>query len=262
MGAGLIVAIGAQNAFVLSQSIRKNHHWAVAGLCAVLDVTLIAAGVGGLGMLIASNEWLQRLSALGGALFLIWFGLSSLRSAFQDEVLEASCAGPQSLARVMAGTLAVSLLNPHVYLDTVVLLGAIGGQYAGDARLHFGLGACTASVLWFFSLALAGRAMAPLLLAGPVGSGQQALPFVGPDVLRGRAGQAREFTNPHPALRAQRWGTPPLRAGPHPGDRADCCAVAPDCTVCSVQPPPSALYRWMRLFSRVRRVRTRVCCVP
>ena len=71
MGAGLIVAIGAQNAFVLSQSIRKNHHWAVAGLCAVLDVTLIAAGVGGLGMLIASNEWLQRLSALGGALFLI-----------------------------------------------------------------------------------------------------------------------------------------------------------------------------------------------
>jgi L-lysine exporter family protein LysE/ArgO len=162
MGAGLIVAIGAQNAFVLSQSIRKNHHWAVAGLCAVLDVTLIAAGVGGLGMLIASNEWLQRLSALGGALFLIWFGLSSLRSAFQDEVLEASCAGPQSLARVMAGTLAVSLLNPHVYLDTVVLLGAIGGQYAGDARLHFGLGACTASVLWFFSLALAGRAMAPL----------------------------------------------------------------------------------------------------
>ncbi len=162
MGAGLIVAIGAQNAFVLSQSIRRNHHWAVAGLCALLDVLLITAGVGGLGALIASSEWLQRLSALGGAVFLIWFGFTSLRAAFGEEILEASGAEPHSFSRVMAGTLAVSLLNPHVYLDTVVLLGAIGGQFAGGDRLRFGLGACSASVAWFFSLALAGRLMAPL----------------------------------------------------------------------------------------------------
>ena len=162
MGAGLIMAIGAQNAFVLSQSIRKNHHWVVAGLCALLDVILISAGVGGLGSLIASNLWLQRIAALGGALFLIWFGISSLRAAFGTETLETSDAAPHRLSRVLAATLAVSLLNPHVYLDTVVLLGAIGGQFAGRERLFFAYGACTASVLWFFALALAGRAMAPL----------------------------------------------------------------------------------------------------
>ena len=162
MGAGLIVAIGAQNAFVLSQSIRKNHHWAVAALCAFLDVVLITAGVGGLGMLIASNDWLQRIAALGGALFLLYFGFNSLRAAFGTECLEASNDATCSFSRVMGATLAVSLLNPHVYLDTVVLLGAISGQFEGDARLYFGFGACTASVLWFFSLALAGRVMAPL----------------------------------------------------------------------------------------------------
>ncbi len=162
MGAGLIVAIGAQNAFVLSQSIRKNHHWSVAGLCALIDLTLISVGVGGLGAVIASNHLLQQGAALGGTLFLLWFGAGSLRAACRDQCLEAQATAPHSFGRAMAATLAVSLLNPHVYLDTVVLLGAIGAQFAERARLSFALGACTASIVWFFALAGAGRAMAPL----------------------------------------------------------------------------------------------------
>ncbi len=162
MGAGLILAIGAQNAFVLTQGIRRNHALAVSALCALLDALLIAAGVCGLGALVSENILLKHTAALGGAAFLLWFGARSLASAFKQNVLSADAEPVRGLGATLAATLAISLLNPHVYLDTVVMLGAISGNYAGDGRYLFGAGAATASVLWFFSLGLAGALLAPL----------------------------------------------------------------------------------------------------
>lgn len=162
MGASLIVAIGAQNAFVLTQAIRRNHSLAVAALCAAIDVTLIAAGVCGLGSLVAGNDLLRGIAALGGAAFLIVFGAKSLADATKSRGLEACGTVRGGLAPTLGATLAVSLLNPHVYLDTVVMLGAISGQFPDAARYYFGLGAASASLVWFFSLSLAGSALAPL----------------------------------------------------------------------------------------------------
>lgn len=173
-GAGLIIAIGAQNAFVLTQSIRKNHALPVAGLCALLDALLIAAGVLGLGTAVARVEALRIVATFGGAAFLAWFGARSLRDAIRPQGLHAgadaasgAASGVDSGAKsglwpTLSATLAVSLLNPHVYLDTVIMLGAISGNYAGDGRYLFGAGAATASVLWFFTLCFAGRALAPV----------------------------------------------------------------------------------------------------
>ena len=162
MGAGLIIAIGAQNAFVLTQGIRRNHALAVAGLCALLDALLIAAGVCGLGTLVAENLVLKNIAAIGGAVFLLWFGARSLASALRRDALSVNNAAVRGLGPTLAATLAVSLLNPHVYLDTVVMLGAISGNYVGDGRYFFGAGAATASAIWFFALGLAGALLAPL----------------------------------------------------------------------------------------------------
>ena len=162
MGAGLIIAIGAQNAFVLSQAIRRNHALPVAGLCSLIDALLIAAGVCGLGRLVAENEMLRTIAALGGAAFLLWFGARSLTEAFKHNELATHGPDARGLGATLAATLAVSLLNPHVYLDTVVMLGAISGNYAGNGRYFFGAGAASASVLWFFSLGIAGSMLAPV----------------------------------------------------------------------------------------------------
>lgn len=162
MGASLIIAIGAQNAFVLTQAIRRNHAMAVAALCALIDVLLIAAGVCGLGTLVAGNDILRGIAALGGAAFLIVFGAKSLADAGKSRGLEACGTVRSGLAPTLGATLAISLLNPHVYLDTVVMLGAISGQFPGEARYYFGVGAASASLVWFFSLSLAGSALAPL----------------------------------------------------------------------------------------------------
>lgn len=161
-GAGLIVAIGAQNAFVLSCAIRRNHHLAVAAVCIVCDALLIAAGVTGVGSFIASDPVLRFVAAAGGALFLGWFGWGALRSALRPGSLEAQEAESATLYKVLATTLGVTLLNPHVYLDTVVMLGAISGSYVGEARFAFGYGAASASFMWFILLALAGQMLAPV----------------------------------------------------------------------------------------------------
>lgn len=162
MGASLIIAIGAQNAFVLAQGIRRNHALPVAALCAGIDALLIAAGVCGLGTLVAGNDLLRGIAALGGAAFLIVFGAKSLRDARTTQGLEACEQRRSGLAPTLGATLAVSLLNPHVYLDTVIMLGAISGQFPGEERYWFGMGAASASLVWFFSLSLAGSALAPL----------------------------------------------------------------------------------------------------
>lgn len=162
-GASLIIAIGAQNAFVLAQAVRRNHAFPAAALCAFIDVVLISAGVLGLGALAANNPTLNACTSLGGALFLFLFGAHSLKAAWKPGELTAQDAAPNGLGAVLAATLAVSLLNPHVYLDTVILLGAVSTGFPGTGRYLFGAGAATASILWFFSLSAAGILLAPVL---------------------------------------------------------------------------------------------------
>ncbi|MDT8367392.1 MAG: LysE family transporter [bacterium] len=169
LGGSLIIAIGAQNAYVLSLGISRNHHLASASLCAIIDISLIALGVAGVGSWMQANPGLLKIALWGGAAFLFLYGLSTLRSAVRGEVTEVDAsggfvsAGRPSLRTVAFTTLAVSLFNPHVYLDTVVLMGSLSGKFAGSGRFLFALGASTASVIWFYSLAFAGQILAPAL---------------------------------------------------------------------------------------------------
>ncbi|WP_020594492.1 LysE/ArgO family amino acid transporter [Kiloniella laminariae] len=163
IGAGLIIAIGAQNAYVLTQGLRGNNQLLIAGICALVDALLITLGVAGMGLLVTSNPLLLQITAWAGAAFLFFYGISAFRAAMNPEVLKArQSSGPDSIKKAVLTTLAVSLLNPHVYLDTVVLLGSVGAQYPEDTRFWFGMGAVVASVLWFFSLSLGAQWLAPL----------------------------------------------------------------------------------------------------
>jgi L-lysine exporter family protein LysE/ArgO len=161
-GGGLIIAIGAQNAFVLSQGVRKNHYIIIPLICAVCDALLIALGVTGMGSLIASSKTLSLIAGIGGAAFLLLYGMGSFRSAIKGGTLSCSQKTTTSLKKVVFTTLAVTLLNPHVYLDTVILLGSISSQFKQPGHLFFGAGAMLASFVWFFSLSLGGKMLAPL----------------------------------------------------------------------------------------------------
>lgn len=167
IGGGLILAIGSQNAFLLTQGLRRQHHILVATICFICDVSLIFAGVMGLGTVIVSSPVLLEVARWGGALFLGWMGLLALRRAFGHDYLETQDTAISSRKAVVTTTLAVTLLNPHVYLDTVVMIGSIGAQQ-GDLRLIFALGATTASFLWFYSLGLAAAKMAPYVTSAKV----------------------------------------------------------------------------------------------
>ncbi len=163
-GACLIIAIGAQNAFVLKQGIMRSHVFTVALLCSIIDAALIALGVGGLGKIIASTPYLIMATKYGGAAFLFYYGLRAFRAAAQSpklRVTQDTFDHPTLKATVLT-LLALSLLNPHVYLDTVVLLGSIGAQFDPEERLLFALGAMTASFIWFFSLCYGAGYLAPL----------------------------------------------------------------------------------------------------
>lgn len=163
-GAGLIIAIGPQNAHVLRLGILRRQVLPTVLVCAGVDTLLIAAGLGGMGLLVQSSPLLLQAAAIGGALFLGWYGIKAARRAFQPQgmTLDAAAARvPQSTRAAVAAALAFSLLNPHVYLDTVVLLGSIGGQQPAALRPWFGLGAVTASFAWFFSLGYGARYLAP-----------------------------------------------------------------------------------------------------
>jgi len=159
---GLIMAIGAQNAFVLSQALRREHHLWVASLCVFFDVLLVACGVYGLAQLLTSSPTLLAIARWGGVLFLSWYGALALQRALRKNTLGVVAARPaQSLRTVLATALAVTLLNPHVYLDTVLLIGSLGAQQPSPSA--YVLGAATGSVVWFFSLALAAAKLAPWL---------------------------------------------------------------------------------------------------
>ena len=157
----LIVAIGAQNAFVLRQGIRNEHVLPVVILCALSDLVLILAGVAGVGALVTAHPQLLTVARYGGAVFLVGYGLLAARRALRPTTLTPSDAGPASLKSVLLTCLALTFLNPHVYLDTVVLLGTLASQQ-GDARWRFGAGAAAASLVWFFSLGFGARRLAGL----------------------------------------------------------------------------------------------------
>lgn len=159
---GLIMAIGAQNAFVVSQALRREHHLWVASLCVFFDVLLVTAGVYGLAHILINSPLLLAIARWGGILFLSTYAALALRRAFRKHALVAVSERPaQSLVVVLMTTLAVTLLNPHVYLDTVLLIGSLGAQQVSPNA--YVLGAATGSVLWFFSLALGAAKLAPWL---------------------------------------------------------------------------------------------------
>jgi L-lysine exporter family protein LysE/ArgO len=162
VGGGLIVAIGAQNAFVLTQGVRRNFHYLVAGICFLFDAIFIGLGVVGIGSAALARPGLVNWLGWLGSLFLFGCGWRALMSALRGGQLDMAQANRLTLKGVVVTTMAVTLLNPHFYLDTVLFLGGISTQFAGSGRYLFGLGAVTASFVWFFSLSFGGQFLAPL----------------------------------------------------------------------------------------------------
>jgi L-lysine exporter family protein LysE/ArgO len=161
VGCGLIIAIGAQNAFVLSQGVKKKHYLIIPTICGFCDGALIFLGVTGIGTIVSSDPHFSIFAAVFGAIFLFWYGLNSFRSAIKGGSLQMDSEGSDSLKTVLLTTLGVTLLNPHVYLDTVVLVGSISSQFK-EHRYLFGFGAASASFIWFFSLSLGGKMLSPV----------------------------------------------------------------------------------------------------
>ena len=163
LGISLILAIGAQNAFVLKQGISRQHVFWVCFCCALSDAALIALGVNGFAQIATLFPWVDPVTRYGGALFLFIYALLSFKSAIYGRVSMDSSEAirPQSLGAALLTCLALTYLNPHVYLDTVVLLGSVSVQY-GDNRAYFALGAVISSFVFFFSLGYGSRFLAPL----------------------------------------------------------------------------------------------------
>ena len=167
LGAGLIIAIGAQNAFVLRQGIARRHVGLVVLICALSDAVLIAIGVAGAGAVVGAYPALLDWVTIAGALFLVLYGGLALTRALQRRKSEAREESGGGAAAVVAACLALTFLNPHVYLDTVVLIGAVSARYTSVAAIAFAAGAMGASVLWFASLGYGARLAAPVF-ATPV----------------------------------------------------------------------------------------------
>jgi L-lysine exporter family protein LysE/ArgO len=163
MGLSLIIAIGAQNAFVLRQGLRNEHVFAVCLACALSDVVLIVLGVTSFGKVAGLLPWLNPVMRYAGAAFLIWYGVRSLRAALRStETLTAAATTERSsLQKTLLTCLALTWLNPHVYLDTVALLGTISTQFKGFEK-EFAMGAVAASFLFFFALGYGAIWLRPL----------------------------------------------------------------------------------------------------
>ena len=155
--AALIIAIGAQNAFVLRQGIKREHVLAVVLVCALSDALLITLGIAGLGAIVQGSPRALLIARYGGAAFLIAYGALAARRAFRREVLTVTDAPPMHLRAAIATCLAFTYLNPHCWLDTVVLLGSIASQRPPASRIWFGIGATAASFAWFFALGFGAR---------------------------------------------------------------------------------------------------------
>ena len=163
LGLGLIVAIGAQNAFVLERGLLRNHVLVVVIMCILADAALIAAGVAGLGALITGAPRLVTAVTIAGALFLFGYAALALKRALSPDAMAVRGARSMGRKAAVASVLALTFLNPHMYLDTVVLLGSLSARYAlGAERLAYGLGAAAASAVWFCALGFGARLLAPL----------------------------------------------------------------------------------------------------
>jgi len=161
LSASLILAIGAQNAFVLRQGLRREHVFWVCLVCGISDAILIAAGVAGFGALSQAAPWFETVMRFGGAAFLIYYGWRSAQAAWRGgAALQAQGQAPVSLRTTLITLLGITWLNPHVYLDTLVLLGSVSAQY--DSGAAFGLGAATASFIFFFALGYGARLLQPV----------------------------------------------------------------------------------------------------
>jgi L-lysine exporter family protein LysE/ArgO len=170
-GGSLIVAIGAQNAYVLRQGLIRHHVTSVVVVCALSDVVLIAAGVGGIGAIVDRAGWVIDLVRWLGVAFLLWYAATSLRRVFHAESLHAdgaAAARSEPRRTVVGRAVALTWLNPHVYLDTVLLIGSIAATHSSpadhalDGRWSFGIGAAVASIAWFSGLGFGARALAPV----------------------------------------------------------------------------------------------------
>jgi L-lysine exporter family protein LysE/ArgO len=162
-GLTLIVAIGAQNAFVLRQGLARQHVGLVVAICALADVALIVAGVAGIGRIVERAPAALDVVRWLGVAFLTWYGVSSLLRARQAVALEAMKERTLTRRGAAVRAMALTFLNPHVYLDTVLLLGSLAAHQGPTGRWWFALGACVASVAWFTGLGYGARLLSPLL---------------------------------------------------------------------------------------------------
>jgi len=163
----MIIPIGSQNSMLLTQGINKNHHLMTAALFMLYDAILISIGVLGGSFILSSNDTLFTLLTWGGIIFLLAYGAMSFKSAFVSMADNSSALiNQKSLKVVVITSLIVTFLNPHAYIDTVMVIGSVGGQYSGDAKIYFLMGAISGSIVWFSSLAL-GAAKLSVVLAKP-----------------------------------------------------------------------------------------------
>ncbi len=159
LGGGLIVAIGAQNAFVIRQGVLNSHVFWICLFCSVSDTILIWAGTYGLGTILEVLPWLLKVMQYGGAAFLIWYGIKAARRVLKPEALSDSTKTASNLFMALATCAALTWLNPHVYLDMVVLIGSITNSRPQDERAAFALGASLASFVWFFAIGYGAKAL-------------------------------------------------------------------------------------------------------
>lgn len=156
-GLSLIIAIGAQNAFVIRQGLTRRYVFTVVAICTVIDASLIALGIGGLGAAIQGLPWLLEVIRWFGVAYLTWFGIKSGISATKSQTLDSSGVESKSAGKVIATVVTLSLLNPHVYLDTVIFVGGVGNTF-GENRWYFAFGAMLASLIWFTSIGYGAKA--------------------------------------------------------------------------------------------------------
>jgi len=162
-GAGLIMAIGAQNAFALRQGLQRNFVWSVVAICSLGDIVLILSGVAGIGRLVTTWPGLLQILKFAGAGFLAVYGvMAAWRSIKGAEVLKPAKESEESRTKVLMTCVAFTFLNPHVYLDTMVLVGSLSTRYPGTGKWMFGLGACISSVVWFTTLTFGARFLQPV----------------------------------------------------------------------------------------------------
>ena len=159
----LILALGPQNVFVMRQGLLRSHVFASCLVCSISDALLIAAGVLGVGLFLSEMEGMAVWMSIGASVFLIFYGCLRIKSALNPKGLEIDEAESQDLWQTILAGMAFTYLNPHVYVDTLLLIGGASSNYVGDEKLMFGIGAATASFVFFFSLGYGAKSLSPIL---------------------------------------------------------------------------------------------------